>query len=417
MRMVSPRFFSVTAEDDPEHNDTLDFISPSLFSIHSEGKGIENLTSIPSILKTIGGPIGFSSKDQQMWLDLILEASGVLESAKKIEEELNATNSISNSTSSAFILPRQFNTTRYEQEIRTKDGTPLFFTKENITAVADESEIRKFEAFEFLQNSINKQQLKDMNRTGYSLLTKEQLNLFYGNNSSYDDPVLFQRFSSLNKSTLLSLIQNDIHKLAQLKSFKIVPKRSNRANNNRRKRQAIVLSPISFTYFVGQFLVNTPAILSPIIFSPLVLTPVVLGPLILSPTMFVPLILSPRLLAPFILSPSIFDPIILSPVALNPFILTPGAFIPFVLSPFLLSPFILSPQVFTPVILSPLALTPFILTPAAASPLVLSPFVLSPIIYSPMFLSALVLSPYALSPVINSPLIAFSVILSPSYLS
>nr|CAD2195334.1 unnamed protein product [Meloidogyne enterolobii] len=41
MRMVSPRFFSVTAEDDPEHNDTVDFISPSLFSIHSEGKGIE----------------------------------------------------------------------------------------------------------------------------------------------------------------------------------------------------------------------------------------------------------------------------------------------------------------------------------------------------------------------------------------
>lgn len=26
MRMVSPRFFSVTAEDDPEHNDTVIFL-------------------------------------------------------------------------------------------------------------------------------------------------------------------------------------------------------------------------------------------------------------------------------------------------------------------------------------------------------------------------------------------------------
>ncbi|KAF7636861.1 hypothetical protein Mgra_00003804 [Meloidogyne graminicola] len=377
MRMVSPRFFSVTAED--EYNDT-------------------NLTSIPSIINTIGGPIGFSSKDQQMWLDL----------------ELNATSKIGNLTSSEIVLPKQFNNTLYEKEIRAKDGTPLFFTKDNITDVADESEIKKFEIFEHLQNSFNKQQLKDMNRTGYSLLTKDQLIMLYGKNSSYDDPKLFQRFASLNKSTLLSLIQNDIHKLAQLKSFKITPKKS---SNNRRKRQAIVLSPISFTPFINTFIVNTPLILSPLIFSPLVLAPVVLGPLVLSPTIFVPLILSPRLLSPFILSPSAFDPFILSPIALNPFILTPGAFIPFVLSPFLLSPFILSPQVFTPVILSPLALTPFILTPAAASPLVLSPFVLSPIIYSPMFLSALVLSPYALSPVIHSPLIAFSVILSPSYLS
>uniref|UniRef100_A0A914LH58 Uncharacterized protein n=1 Tax=Meloidogyne incognita TaxID=6306 RepID=A0A914LH58_MELIC len=83
----------------------------------------------------ISGPVGFSSKDQQMWLDLILEASGVLESAKKIEEELNATSSLTNSTSSEFILPKQFNTTKYEKEIRTKDGTPLFFTKENITLI------------------------------------------------------------------------------------------------------------------------------------------------------------------------------------------------------------------------------------------------------------------------------------------
>uniref|UniRef100_A0A914KVL0 Uncharacterized protein n=1 Tax=Meloidogyne incognita TaxID=6306 RepID=A0A914KVL0_MELIC len=28
-----------------------------------------------------------------------------------------------------------------------------------------------------------------MNNTGYTLLTKDQLNMLYGNNSSYEDPV------------------------------------------------------------------------------------------------------------------------------------------------------------------------------------------------------------------------------------
>jgi hypothetical protein len=51
-----------------------------LFSLHGEGKGIENLTSFPNLIK------GFGGKDQQAWMNLIMEAAGVVEEADKLEE-------------------------------------------------------------------------------------------------------------------------------------------------------------------------------------------------------------------------------------------------------------------------------------------------------------------------------------------
>jgi hypothetical protein len=46
-------------------------MSPSLFSLHTNGQGIENLTSLPNLFKS------FTGEDQQAWLDLIIESSGV----------------------------------------------------------------------------------------------------------------------------------------------------------------------------------------------------------------------------------------------------------------------------------------------------------------------------------------------------
>lgn len=58
----------------------MDFLSPSLFSLHNEGKGIENLTSLPNLIR------GLSSKDQQEWLNLIIEAAGVEDQIEKIDK-------------------------------------------------------------------------------------------------------------------------------------------------------------------------------------------------------------------------------------------------------------------------------------------------------------------------------------------
>lgn len=74
-------------------------MSPSLFSLHNEGKhqnALENMTNLPSLLKHFG-----SNQDQQQWMNFvgqnslsfnfksffeIIEAAGVPEHADRIEK-------------------------------------------------------------------------------------------------------------------------------------------------------------------------------------------------------------------------------------------------------------------------------------------------------------------------------------------
>ncbi|KAI1707294.1 moulting cycle domain-containing protein [Ditylenchus destructor] len=337
LKLVSPRFFSVVPEDEERKNETMEFLSPSLFSLHDKGKGIENLTSLPNLIK------GFSQKDQQKWMDLIMEAAGVVDEVENMETSYKNPKTVEE-------MRR-----RYEIESRTKDGTPLYFTRENVTKMFGSFEDRKIETFMSLHKNFSKEQVKELNHTGFFMMTREQLHMLYGSQSPYNNSEALSRLSNFhNSSHMEEHIINDVHRMAQLKSFQI----------------------------------STPIVLSPVVFSPIVLSPVVLGPLILSPLLFSPLILSPRLLSPSILAPIAFSPLVLTPIVLHPIILSPGIFVPIVLSPMVLSPFILSPQVFTPFILSPWVLTPIILSP-----------------------------PYVLSPVVQSPLVFFTVVLSPSWLS
>uniref|UniRef100_A0A915MIH1 Uncharacterized protein n=1 Tax=Meloidogyne javanica TaxID=6303 RepID=A0A915MIH1_MELJA len=116
-----------------------------------------------------------------------MEAAGVIEDAEKIEKEL--TNKNLNGVES--IWNKHFDKEKYEKEVRTNDGTPLYFTKQNIRHGFDvfaESEVKKVDLFEELQRKTNINQIREMNQTGYSLLTKEQIKMIYGSDSPYHDP-------------------------------------------------------------------------------------------------------------------------------------------------------------------------------------------------------------------------------------
>uniref|UniRef100_A0A0K0EM67 PT-TG domain-containing protein n=1 Tax=Strongyloides stercoralis TaxID=6248 RepID=A0A0K0EM67_STRER len=384
LKLLSPRFLSLVP--DQTGNDTVNLLSPSLFSLHGEGENEEKLFSLKKLLGIL------SPNDQDAWLDFIVEAAGVSDSIEKKEKLLKE---------------------KRKNEMIGMHGEKLYFTKENVTKRFGDEEKRKIEVFEKLSETYSKKQVSDLDKKGFALLSKSQIKTVYGDNSPYNSSEALQNLSDIDEENILEILIKSIRDIADGKlqsNYDI--------KDGRRRKRAIVSSPFLLTplTFAGTAL-SQPIVLSPLVLSPITLSPAVLGPIVLSPWVFIPLVLSPRVLSPLILSPLVGSPIILSPLVLHPLILVPGVMNPFVLSPFVLSPFILSPQALTPVILSPFALSPLILTPMVLSPLVLSPFVLSPIILSPQALFAVVLSPYALSPLVESKLIASEVVLSPSWLS
>ncbi|CAD5213610.1 unnamed protein product [Bursaphelenchus xylophilus] len=403
MKLISPRFLGLVPDEEEEEKDSINVISPSLFALHNEGKGIENLTSLPNLLQ------GFSSQDQQLWLDVIMEATGVNDEDAKLKEQVQH-----------YEFNKTMSLMTNITNLKDEHGAPYYATKENITELGGSTET--IELFEKLNQNFSKTQLREMNSTGYSILTKPQIELLYGPSSPHPKLEVYRRLMNMSEPQIRRQMRKEFEVMAKMKEIKIDKPQFETDNGHvRRKRQllpGIVLSPIANTIaLLNPLLASQPFILSPVLLTPIILSPSVFGAVILSPWLFVPVILAPRVLGSLILSPFALSPLILTPFAMHPAILSPGVLSPIILSPLLMVPFVLSPQCFTPVILSPLCLSPVILNPMVGSPLILSPFVLSPIVGSPMVLSALVLSPYALSPVVFSPLIAFVVFLSPSWLS
>ncbi|KJH47024.1 hypothetical protein DICVIV_06911 [Dictyocaulus viviparus] len=400
LRMISPRFMSLVPENVNGSSNEVNLLSPSLLSLHNDGKGIEQMTSLPSLL----GLSGLQNvRDQQDWMDFIIEASGASDAIEKVKIEKEQ-------KEKANI-----------RHIRGPDGQPIYLNKDNVTKIYGRHEASKIEVFEKLQNSFSQHQLRDMNRTGYTILSPEQIELVYGATSPFNNSETLAIFNNITDDVVHRAIHYAIRDIADGRlQFHVrngTITLSNRSSTVRQKRQ-IVLSPIVGTIIANNAkLASQPIILSPILFSAVIGSPAIFGAVVLSPWLFLPVILSPRILSPVVLTPIAFAPIILSPLALTPIILSPGIMNPFVLSPLLLNPFILSPQVMTPLILSPFALSPFIGIPSLLSPIVLSPFVLSPLILSPSYVSALVLSPHALSPAVESTGAIFTAIASPSWLS
>ncbi|EPB69948.1 hypothetical protein ANCCEY_10974 [Ancylostoma ceylanicum] len=298
LKLVSPRFMSLVPEQDDDdlvsRSYSFNLLSPSLFSLHQDGGELEKVMSLPHILKQL------PNKDQEAWMDFIVETAGVTDAVDKAEEKQKEAR---------------------EREMRGKDGTPLYFTKKNVTDIFGDTEKRKIDTFEALDKSYTPEQV------GLNLVLS---------------PLV------LSPITLSPAVLGPI-----------------------------ILSPWVFIPLVLSPRVLSPLIVNPLIFSPIILSPLVLHPLILVPGVFNPIVLSPLVLSPFILSPQVFTPVILSPMVLNPLILTPMVGSPLILSPFVLSPIIYSPQFLFAVVLSPYALSPLIESKLTASEVIMSPSWLS----------------------------------------
>ncbi|GMR62231.1 hypothetical protein PMAYCL1PPCAC_32426, partial [Pristionchus mayeri] len=78
LKLISPRLLSVIAEDEKEK---VNLLSPSLFSLHDEGKGIERSTSL------VNGMGLAKTKDHMAWLDLVMEASGITDAVENMKDE------------------------------------------------------------------------------------------------------------------------------------------------------------------------------------------------------------------------------------------------------------------------------------------------------------------------------------------
>ncbi|KAI1694001.1 moulting cycle domain-containing protein [Ditylenchus destructor] len=140
LKIVSPRFLSVVPEEDQSKNETVDFLSPSLFALHNKGNDVEQAASLPNLMRN------FSVGDQDKWMDLIMEAAGVVEQVEKLDTDYKKADDMDEYRK------------RYEKDFRAKDGTPLYFTPENITKFGN-FEQRKIDTHVNLSKSLSKEQI------------------------------------------------------------------------------------------------------------------------------------------------------------------------------------------------------------------------------------------------------------------
>uniref|UniRef100_A0A914E811 Uncharacterized protein n=1 Tax=Acrobeloides nanus TaxID=290746 RepID=A0A914E811_9BILA len=210
LKAFSPRLLSVVPEEDDKNS--VDLLSPSLFSLHSKGKGIEKLSSLPNLVQ------GFSQGDQQEWLNFIIEAAGVNEQIDNLEQDPRLA---SNNPNWRQPMDNKIIGKRYKADIYNKNGQPHYVTKENATKILGSLQERKVNTWEKLVKTYSKEQLSELNATGYTTLTKEQLYIVYGPSSPFNNSETLHRLSKANSSEIQDLIERDIHHISKQRSFNI----------------------------------------------------------------------------------------------------------------------------------------------------------------------------------------------------
>ncbi|KAL3092768.1 hypothetical protein niasHS_007977 [Heterodera schachtii] len=248
--ILSPRFMSVTAS---KSRRKANFLSPSLFSLHSKGHGIERKMSLPNLMKE-GAQL--LDRDQNEWLNLIMEASGVNDQVDTVKHLLSSADD-GHGTDEEMAKKVE---KRYKREFNG-----LYLTKENVREMYGENEQRKSDTMEKLVQNLSKEQLTAMNRSGIVLMNAEQLRLIYGPSSPFNDSETLRRLLTIvkNGTSVSKMIEADIRQLSEMSSFDL--------------RQNDVLSPIVFRPGIKRPRIGNPLVLSPLVFSPAILSPSILG--------------------------------------------------------------------------------------------------------------------------------------------
>lgn len=193
----------------------IDLLSPSLFALHEDGSGVEKKASLGNILGSLT-----DNKDSQDFLDFIVEATGVNEAMERVERKIG-----------------EYRRLKDDAMGRGPEGQPLYFTKENVTEKYPH-EARKIEMFESLDKTYTDEQLKEMNRTGYTIMRHDQMDLIYGKGSVGENEKFLKLAKSMSRPQIDRAIMGTIKDLAHEKvKFEA-------------KRNDIILSPITFSNFI-----------------------------------------------------------------------------------------------------------------------------------------------------------------------
>nr|CAD2193526.1 unnamed protein product [Meloidogyne enterolobii] len=141
-----------------------------------------------------------TGRDQQEWLNLIMESSGVNEQVENLKNILSFNSKPTKS----------FNKREIEQ--RYKDEfNGLYLTRKNVKEMFGEYEDRKVSIWEELDRKFNQKQRNELEDTGYSLLTESQLRFLYGPESPFNDSITLERLLPIiHKNNKNSSIINQV---------------------------------------------------------------------------------------------------------------------------------------------------------------------------------------------------------------
>src|SRR5437870_4786470 len=99
--------------------------------------------------------------------------------------------------------------------------------------------------------------MKEMNQTGFAILTPAQLYMLYGPESPYNSSSTLRRLLPLNTTGVHEGIEADVHRIAKAQEVRV------------RHKRDITLAPIVLAPIVLRpDLVSQPVVLSPVVLSP-----------------------------------------------------------------------------------------------------------------------------------------------------